>query len=547
MASTRAKRTTAETSSRRDKKKSKKSTEDDEVLYTPNFVATNEEKNEIYSSGLFHKKQTVNEFGASSSRPAPGEKGKGCCELNEIVMNRLSQIEFKQQELERNQAQIISLHNDLRKEMTNLNRNVQGMFAEFLNQFGKETGGSCYNVLDRQIVLYTGDTSSGRKVEDQNTEGNGVDFDTFNNENVGHGGTDFEVPFEDVIGSRAEDVEVGREVQFDRKGKRVQVDKSNNESGPELEVGGEEPKKYLFEGTFVSKRMFDVLNFCPSFDLGIDDEPNANDIELDDMEFTELDLKMIDECVQMRYLSTSKNEEDVDADDDYILVDDSTPDIPRKRLRKAAAVFKSPYTSNFGSSAKIREIRIGTYALPDELNAVAIEDVVDFEEWYIVGLLKKNKKKKFDDKNEILNPPFDFGVAEVANKKWFYDLRTPGKCLGDTPYAEIIPYLLFHSGFYNAGVSSVVDRSSYDCKDPLDQLTVNILANIPQQQQSGDCGIFVIKYAEYFVHQKIEKMEMTFQLDEARLSLVVQFYKYAKKKLDEGYDTDVERVSDRVK
>ncbi|KAL2558001.1 uncharacterized protein Fot_02740 [Forsythia ovata] len=244
------------------------------------------------------------------------------------------------------------------------------------------------------------------------------------------------VPFEDVIGSHAEDIEVGREVQFDRKGKRVQVDKSNNESGPEFEVGGEEPKKYLFEGTFVSKRMFDVLNFCPSFDLGIDDEPNANDIELDDMEFTKLDLKMIDECVQMRYLSTSKNEEDVDADDDYILVDDSTPDIPRKRLRKAAAVFKSPYTSNFGSnfgsSAKIREIRTGTYALPDELNDAAIEDVVDFEEWYIVGLLKKNKKKRFDDKNEILNPPFDFGVAEVANKKWFYDLRTPGKCLGDT-------------------------------------------------------------------------------------------------------------------
>ncbi|KAL2507392.1 Uncharacterized protein Fot_31039 [Forsythia ovata] len=339
------------------------------------------------------KSRQVNEFGASSSRPAPSEKGQGCCELNEIVMNRLSQIEFKQQELERNQAQIISLHNDLRKEMTNLNRNVQGMFAEFLNQFGKETGGSCYNVLDRQIVLYTGDTSSGRK--DKSFSLNGVDFDTFNNENVGHDGTDFEVPFENVIGSRAEDVEVGTEVQFDRKGKRVQVDKSNNESGTEFEVGGEEPKKYLFEGTFVSNRMFDVLNFCPSFDLGIDDEPNANDIELDDMEFTELDLKMIDECVQMRYLSTSKNEEDIDADDDYILIDDSTSDIPRKRLRKAAAVFKSPYTLNFGSSAKtkviVREIRTSTYALSDELNVVAIDDVVDFEEWCILGLSMKNK------------------------------------------------------------------------------------------------------------------------------------------------------------
>ncbi|KAL2542238.1 hypothetical protein Adt_03216 [Abeliophyllum distichum] len=166
------------------------------------------------------------------------------------------------------------------------------------------------------------------QVEDQNPKGNEVDFDTFNNENVGHCGIDLE----DVIGSCAEDIEVGRE------------------------VGGEEAKNYLFEGTFVSKRMFDVLNFCPSFDLGIDDEPNANDIELDDMEFTELDLKMIDECVQMRYISTSKNEEDVDANDDYILVDDSTPDIPRKRLRKVASVFRSPYISNFGLSAKTKVI-----------------------------------------------------------------------------------------------------------------------------------------------------------------------------------------------
>ncbi|KAL2488871.1 Uncharacterized protein Fot_42163 [Forsythia ovata] len=121
-------------------------------------------------------------------------------------------------------------------------------------------------------------------------------------------------------------------------------------------VGGEEPKKYLLEETFVSKRMFDVLNFCPSFDLGIDDEHNANDIELDDMEFIEHDLKMIDKCVQMRNMSTSKNEENVDADDNYILVYDSTSDILRKKLRKAAAVFKLPYTSNFGSSAKSKAI-----------------------------------------------------------------------------------------------------------------------------------------------------------------------------------------------
>ncbi|KAL2488970.1 Uncharacterized protein Fot_42262 [Forsythia ovata] len=85
--------------------------------------------------------------------------------------------------------------------------------------------------------------------------------------------------------------------------------------------------------------------------------------------------------------SFSRLAPDVDTDDDNILVNDSTPDIPRKRLRKVAAMFRSPYTSNFRSSKKseaiVREIRTGTYALSDELNVVANNDVVDFEEWYI--------------------------------------------------------------------------------------------------------------------------------------------------------------------
>ncbi|KAL2488827.1 Uncharacterized protein Fot_42119 [Forsythia ovata] len=140
-------------------------------------------------------------------------------------------------------------------------------------------------------------------------------------------------------------------------------------------VGGEEPKKYLLEETFVSKRMFDVLNFCPSFDLGIDDEHNANDIELDDMEFIEHDLKMIDKCVQMRNMSTSKNEENVDADDNYILVDDSTSDILRKKLRKAAAVSKKPLIlemrSNFRWYHQIatRVLKVSRFCLKRHINS----------------------------------------------------------------------------------------------------------------------------------------------------------------------------------
>ncbi|KAL2502497.1 hypothetical protein Fot_36345 [Forsythia ovata] len=40
-------------------------------------------------------------------------------------------------------------------------------------------------------------------------------------------------------------------------------------------------------------------------------------------------------------------------------------------------------------------------------------------------------------------------------------------------------------------------------------------------------------------------MSKTFNLEEARLTLSVQLFKYAKRKIDEGFDTDEERVSDR--
>ncbi|KAL2508637.1 Uncharacterized protein Fot_32284 [Forsythia ovata] len=147
-------------------------------------------------------------------------------------------------------------------EMTNLNRNVQGMFAEFVNQFGKETGGSSSIVFDRQIVFYTGDNSLGRKVEDQNPKGNGVDFDTSNNENVGHGGTDFEFHLRMSLDHEKKMLKLRGRFHLIEKGNKFRLIKLRMKV-----VGGEEPKKYLFEGTFVSKRMFDVLNFCPSFDL----------------------------------------------------------------------------------------------------------------------------------------------------------------------------------------------------------------------------------------------------------------------------------------
>ncbi|KAL2501344.1 Uncharacterized protein Fot_35192 [Forsythia ovata] len=71
--------------------------------------------------------------------------------------------------------------------------------------------------------------------------------------------------------------------------------------------------------------------------------------------------------------------EKIEENDDIIQIDDITPSVPRRsRTRKTAAV-----------------------------------------------------KKKYNDNNKILNPPFSFGILEVADKRWFYDLRTPGEFLTD--------------------------------------------------------------------------------------------------------------------
>ncbi|KAL2457778.1 Uncharacterized protein Fot_56115 [Forsythia ovata] len=119
--------------------------------------------------------------------------------------------------------------------------------------------------------------------------------------------------------------------------------------------------------------------------------------------------------------------------DDIIQIDDITPSASRRRTRKTAAVYRSPYILDFVSSGKskavIQEIKSCTSALSDEINVVDVNDIVDFEEWFNMGLCKNNKKKKFNDNNKMISPPFSFGILEVADKKWFYDLRTPEECL----------------------------------------------------------------------------------------------------------------------
>ena len=55
------------------------------------------------------------------------------------------------------------------------------------------------------------------------------------------------------------------------------------------------------------------------------------------------------------------------------------------------------------------------------------------------------------------------------------------------------------------------------------------------------CGVFVIKYAEYFVHGKIDEMPNPLDIGKCRNQLAVDLYCYGQKQLLDGYESFSEK------
>ncbi|XP_022841788.1 sentrin-specific protease 6-like [Olea europaea var. sylvestris] len=70
-----------------------------------------------------------------------------------------------------------------------------------------------------------------------------------------------------------------------------------------------------------------------------------------------------------------------------------------------------------------------------------------------------------------------------------------------------------------------------------------MVPKLPQQNNGGDCGIYVIKYAQYFINGMLNEMPKSFNVPHLRRNLAAQLYAYGKKKQEEEYDTDNEWVS----
>ncbi|KAL2500797.1 Uncharacterized protein Fot_34645 [Forsythia ovata] len=117
-------------------------------------------------------------------------------------------------------------------------------------------------------------------------------------------------------------------------------------------------------------------------------ETTAPDIELDDMEFTDHDMKMIDETIYMRNMSTSKKAYVEFSQYKKLMISFKLmillPVHQREGQEKQQQCTTSPYISDFGSSVKskaiIRGIRSSTSALSDDISTIDVNDIVDFEE-----------------------------------------------------------------------------------------------------------------------------------------------------------------------
>ncbi|XP_062117475.1 uncharacterized protein LOC133831252 [Humulus lupulus] len=373
-------------------------------------------------------------------------------------------------------------------------------------------------------------------------------------------------------------------------------------------------------------------------------------------------LKVIDKTVE--YVEGEKRFSGSKDDWKVVMVGDvdEVPVVIEKREPKPSTHVKSPFVTKFGSS-KVKEIVKrkgeevvivrGLLLFKDEIGQnVSKNECMDYITWIEDKMIFKNKKKKFSDVNNIINPSMDYSFVKIYEKMWFYKLQTCGEDLMDThinvcfyylrkkiklsdglnkrvtttdswfdatikglydnflaakcdpssicfdnlisyyiigeylfcntpwvdvdhvlfpvhvkvqlhcvfihfslksrmltvynslvgkknesialpdvkAYFVVLPYFLDFLDFYGyrKDLDLNVDPYSVGKKDPID---FNFAKDLPSQEDN-DCGVFVIKYADLFIHEKIDDIpkNMAAKVATYRDYLAINLYSHAKKK-----------------
>ncbi|KAL2493031.1 Ulp1 protease family [Abeliophyllum distichum] len=329
------------------------------------------------------------------------------------------------------------------------------------------------------------------------------------------------------------------------------------------------------------------LTDCPCFSLGIEFDVTGKSIEgpaeinveksLDEdiINFNEEDWKIVDDVAA--HSLAKKMHQNTD--------DEVTPDAPLKRQKKPATLLQSPWvnqydsavgTSTVGTSTvgTTKRVLKGTSAFKVGMFSPCGSDVEAFESWYKQGLVTKKIRGLYDDfskdllvlvkQTSLLSYPI--GLYMPCNTSWrevdhvlmplrmynsahwilcHFDIKEmclniynsytkivkePVVLEAVRRFSVMIPYLLFHTGFF--------EGKNIPEQEALKPLVVKMVPKLQQQKNDGDCGIYVIKYAVYFINEMLKEMPKIFNIAQVRKHLATQLYVYAKRKQVKNYDTD---------
>lgn len=353
---------------------------------------------------------------------------------------------------------------------------------------------------------------------------------------------------------------------------------------------------------------------APSFDLGIGyTQPTQPEI-----------IKDSDVQAHVDSIISNVLKETESAANEASLVHPPSSGLPVKRAPRPAKALQSPY------AIEVKQTKAqGKVVVFEKYNQNVDDcDVSDFQNWFQRGY-KPNNKKKFNDKDDPIKPPFVVGQFLVGNKIWWYELvsrevslssshmdvcfyfirqlardgqnvkfsatttdtlfqaklkniyqtfkhdpsvvATDSRLIEDITGARIplstawayvnlvfmpiLPtnkahwmlavldvkkqlLLVFNSSrkTYNdikvlAGIEPFVKIIPHLMKavgiwKELVDLEVKLDFSLPQQKNGHDCGIYVVKYAEYMLHNDIGSMPMNFDADRARLDLASLLFKH---------------------
>ncbi|XP_060960809.1 uncharacterized protein LOC133031342 [Cannabis sativa] len=107
------------------------------------------------------------------------------------------------------------------------------------------------------------------------------------------------------------------------------------------------------------------------------------------------------------------------------------------------------------------------------------------------------------------------------------------------PFAVVLPICLSFIDYYSRRMDIDTSQGFFKGKKEEDMLDVFVVTKLPQQVDN-DCGLFVAKYADFFIHGCIDKLPNPLDVGFFRRKLVVELYVHAKKKLLNDYDSESE-------